>query len=160
MVRKPKIQYVGQFYVYGSEAKQLELKEKVKEEKIQLPLPKFETVHKLQIEPVAVVSILLSMVLLFSMVLGTIQIQNAWAEYGVMESYVAGLEKTNAQLNHSYHTKFDLEEVKAAAISLGMVPVSELQTLSVSVTVPEAVEEPSFLEAAWEDFLWLVDGLL
>ena len=160
MVRKPEIQYVGQFYVYGSEAKQPEVREKIQKEKIQLPLPKFETIRKIQVEPVAIASIAIAMVLLFAMVLGITRIQSAWAEYGIMSDYVTQLEKTNAELNHSYHTKFDLAEVEAAARSLGMVPASELETISVTVTVPEAVEEPSFFETAWEDFKWFVDGLL
>ena len=38
MSQKPKIQYVGQFYIHGSEARQLELQEKKKRAKSKLPL--------------------------------------------------------------------------------------------------------------------------
>ena len=37
MVRKPDIQYVTQFYSYGSEAKVLELKPKTQKKKFTLP---------------------------------------------------------------------------------------------------------------------------
>ena len=38
MSQKPKIQYVGQFYIHGSEARQLELQEKRKQARSKLPL--------------------------------------------------------------------------------------------------------------------------
>ena len=37
MVQKPKIQYVGQFYVHGSEARKLELQQEKKKAKTSLP---------------------------------------------------------------------------------------------------------------------------
>ena len=160
MARKPEIQYIGQFYVYGSEAKQLEVKEKVKKEKIHLPLPKFETIRKIQVEPVAIGSIVIAMVLLFAMVLGTVRIQSAWAEYNVMNDYVTELQNVHAERLHNYRVKCDLDKIKATALSLGMVPASELETITVDVTVPQKAEEPSFFQAAWEEFKWFIDGLL
>ena len=44
MSQKPKIQYVGQFYIHGSEARQLELQEKKKQAKSKLPLERLRKI--------------------------------------------------------------------------------------------------------------------
>ena len=46
MERKPEIQYVGQFYVYGSEARQLEEKKR-RQAKTSLPMARLEKLEKL-----------------------------------------------------------------------------------------------------------------
>ena len=46
MNQKPKIQYIGQFYVHGSEARALELQEQKKQAKTRLPLAKLEPIEK------------------------------------------------------------------------------------------------------------------
>ena len=157
MTRKPEIQYIGQFYVYGSEAKQpvREPKEKI----AQLPMPKLAQVQKIYLDPVAIVGLVVAVVMLFVMVAGTIQIQEAWQEYHVMSDYVSRLKATNADLKAEYREKVNLTEIESTAISMGMVPISELQTMDVTVTVPEAKEEPSALEEAWDDFVWFMEGL-
>ena len=64
MERKPDIQYIGQFYVYGSEAKQLEEQSEQKKRKIRLPLLKAEKIYRIQVDPVAICAILTAAVML------------------------------------------------------------------------------------------------
>ena len=45
MVQKPKIQYIGQFYVHGSEAKKLELLEQKKKARTKLPLARLQQIE-------------------------------------------------------------------------------------------------------------------
>ena len=48
MIHKPEIQYIGQFYVYGSEARQLEHK-KQRKPKTKLPMARVRKVEKISV---------------------------------------------------------------------------------------------------------------
>ena len=154
MVRKPDIQYVGQFYIHGSEAQKLAPKQE-KQSKTRLPLVRMEKVQAIYLDPVAIVAIAVAVVMLVTMVAGILAVQSTWQEYEVMEGYVSGLRRENARLEKAYRDSYDLEEIAAAAKTMGLVPRSEVQTRTISVTLPEPEPEPT----AWEDFLWFVKGL-
>ena len=74
MAQKPEIQYVGQFYVHGSEARELARKNEKKKAKTQLPLHRFERVRKVHVDPLAIGSILMAAVLLVTMVMGALSL--------------------------------------------------------------------------------------
>lgn len=139
MVQKPKIQYVGQFYVHGSEARALELVQP-KKTKTKLPLAKLEKIEKIYIDPVAVAGIAVAVIMLITMVIGAVQIYEDWQEYAAMEQYVSYLHRENARLSHEYRSSYDLDEIRMKALALGMVPKSEVEVIPVTVTVP--VPEP------------------
>ena len=139
MVQKPKIQYVGQFYVHGSEARALEL-EQPKKTKTKLPLAKLEKIETIYIDPVAVAGIAVAVIMLITMVIGAVQIYEDWQEYEVVAQYVSELHRENARLTHAYRSSYDLEEIEMKALALGMVPKSELEKITVTVTLP--VPEP------------------
>ena len=70
MTEKPKIQYIGQFYVPGSEAQVLAPKKKKKKAKTKLPIAKQEQVKAIYIDPVALIGITVAVVMLAVMVVG------------------------------------------------------------------------------------------
>ena len=137
MNQKPKIQYVGQFYVHGSEAHQLQLQEQKRQAKTKLPLARIQKIEKVYVDPVALAGIVVAVVMLVTMVLGAVQIKRDWDRYEQVSAYVSELKKENARLNHAYHLSYDLEDIKAKALAMSLVPKSELETVSITVTVPE-----------------------
>ena len=137
MNQKPKIQYVGQFYVHGSEARQLQLQEQKRQAKTKLPLARIQKIEKVYVDPVALAGIVVAVVMLVTMVLGAVQIKRDWDRYEQVSAYVSELKKENARLNHAYHLSYDLEDIKAKALAMGLVPKSELETVAITVTVPE-----------------------
>ena len=141
MVQKPKIQYVGQFYVHGSEAKALEQAEKQKKAKTRLPLAQLEKIEKIYIDPVALAGIAVAVVMLITMVVGALQIRDDWKAYEEMADYVTYLHSENARLTHEYRSSYDLDEIKMKALAMGMVPKSELEVIHVTVTVPQPEPE-------------------
>ena len=146
MNQKPKIQYVGQFYVHGSEARALQLQEEKRQAKTKLPLARIQKIEKVYIDPVALAGIAVAVVMLVTMVLGAIQIKRDWDQYERVSSYVSELKRENARLSHAYHLSYDLEDIKTKALAMGMVPKSELQTMAVNVTVPEPEVELTRME--------------
>ena len=146
MNQKPKIQYVGQFYVHGSEARKLQLQEEKRQAKTKLPLARIKAIEKIYVDPVALVGIAVAVMMLFTMVLGAIQLKRDWDQYEQVAAYVSELKKENARMNHLYRSSYDLEDIKTKAVSMGMVPKSELQTMAVTVTIPAPEVEPTRME--------------
>ena len=146
MNQKPKIQYVGQFYVHGSEARALQLQEEKRQAKTKLPLTRIQKIEKVYVDPVALMGIVVAMVMLVTMVLGAVQIKRDWDQYERVSSYVSELKRENARLNHAYRLSYDLEDIKSKALAMGMVPKSELKTMAVTVTVPEPEPELTRME--------------
>ena len=137
MNQKPKIQYVGQFYVHGSEARQLQLQEEKRQAKTKLPRVRIQAIEKIYVDPVALVGIAVAVVMLVTMVLGAVQIKRDWDQYERVSAYVSELKRENARMSHAYRSSYDLADIEAKALAMGLVPKSELQTMAVSVTVPE-----------------------
>lgn len=157
MAQKPEIQYVGQFYVHGSEARELARKQQKEQRKAKttLPLHRFERVSKVYVDPLAIGSILVAAVLLVTVVMGTLGLQTAWEDLETAQEYVYQLEKNHRILVNDYRSGYDLEEVRAAALEMGLIPASEAAVRSIHVTVP--VQQP---ESTWiDDLMWFLDGL-
>ena len=72
-----------------------------------------------------------------------------------MSHYLSQLQQENARLEHNYHISYDMAEVEAKALSMGMVPLDQIPAMSVRVTVPA----PEVEETAWDEFVWFVKGL-
>ena len=159
MVRKPDIEYVGKFYVYGSEAKELAQEVKPKKVRTQLPLQKLQSIQRIYVDPVALFGIAVAVVMLVTMVIGAVHIHDTWTEYEVMQNYVAKLEQENVMLQREYHNGYDLTEIEATALSMGMIPREEAQTMQVRVTIPVVEEEPSVWEEFCDYIQWFIDGL-
>jgi len=146
MNQKPKIQYVGQFYVHGSEARQLQVQEEKRQAKTRLPLARIQAIEKVYVDPVALTGIVVAVIMLVTMVLGAVQLKQDWDQYEQVSAYVSELKRENARMSHIYRSSYDLEDIKTKALSMGMIPKSEMQTMSVTVTVPVPEAEPTRME--------------
>ena len=155
MNQKPKIQYVGQFYIHGSEARQLELQENKKHAKSKLPLERLRKVEVIYLDPVAIFGIVTALVLLAVMTVGVLQIRDDWKDYQTMSNYVSRLNSENAELKADYRSQYDLEDIRVKAEALGMVPKSQLEVRTVYVTIPQPEPERTWLE----EIQWFLSGL-
>lgn len=156
MTPKPKIQYVGQFYVHGSEARKLEPKKERKIPKTKLPVERLKTKESINLDPVAMMAIVVAVVMLFTMAAGALQLKSDWEEYHAGERYLSYLNRENARLERVYRSSFDLEEIRSKALALGLKPREDVEERSVQLVlpVPEAEEsQESKLVAFWKG-LW------
>ena len=155
MVQKPEIQYIGQFYVYGSEARETAPRQSRRKSKYLLPEIRPRQEQRIYVDPVALCAMVVAVVMLAALALGAIQISESWREYDAMERYLMELKKENSQLEHEYREGFDLEEIQSTALALGMIPATEAKVIPVKVTVPEPEPEPT----VWEEMVWFLKGL-
>ncbi len=160
MAQKPykyQIEYIQKFYSYGSEAKVIEFKPVYKEEPKPVP-PKFEKepVTRLCIDPLAFCGLMVAVVMLVVMLSGIIRFNVVAQDHVVLQSYVNQLREDNALLSQRYAASYDLEEMDVTARALGMIPISEVQTMTMKVEVPQREEDPSF----FDNVVWFLSGLL
>ena len=155
MVRKPDIQYVTQFYSYGSEAKVLELKPEKKKQKF--TLPKVVPQHKINIyvDPVAWAAVAVALVMVVLMAVSVNGYLKACAEYEAMTNYVIELQNTNVQKQQEYVTLYDLADIEEKALALGMIPMEEAEVITFTPAYPEPETEPG----RWENIIWFLKGL-
>lgn len=155
MARKPDIQYIGQFYVHGSEAKELARQEQIRKAKTTLPEQRVDQVRKVYVDPVALCGILVAVVMLAVMVFGAVQIHSAWQEYETVAASLNDLQREHAVLEHGYKGSYDLADIQAKAVAMGMIPASEAEVIQIHVQLPEKTPEPTW----WEDLVWLWKGM-
>lgn len=156
MARKPDIQYVGQFYIHGSEARELARQEQAKHAKTTLPLAGVQRIEKVYVDPIALMGIAVAVIMLVVMLIGALNIHQAWQEHQAMSAYLGELKQCNTVLEHSYRSGFDPEDIRAKATAMGMVPLAEANVVDVYVTMPVVEEEPTW----WEDVRWFLEGLI
>lgn len=153
MIQKPKIQYVGQFYIYGSEAPAL--KDKRKKAKTGLPVARPTPVDEIRVEPVAILSIFLAVTLVLVMGVGAIRLYGEVRTYTVMADYADSLAQENTRVRQAYRECVDLSEIESRAKALGLVPVDQVEVLTVHLTPPITQQE----ETLWDDIQWFFRGL-
>lgn len=157
MARKPDIQYVGQFYVHGSEARAPEIKPIPKPVKRPVAQPRPEKKMELLVDPVALASIAVAAVMLVLMVVSTMHYVQALTDYQNMEQYVISLQDENARLSHELQINdaYDLDSIRTTALTMGMIPAGEAETAQITLNIPQPEPEPTF----WDNLTWFFQGL-
>jgi len=155
MVQKPDIQYVTQFYSYGSEAKVLELKPKVQKKKFVLPKATPQQKIRIQVDPVAWTGIVVAVVMIVLMAVSVNSYLDACAEYEVMTNYVIELQNFNVEKQQEYVQLYDLNDIEQKALALGMIPIGEARVVTISPVLPEPEPETPW----WENITWFMKGL-
>ena len=155
MVQKPDIQYVTQFYSYGSEAKVLELKPVQKKQKKALPIAKPQQKIRIAVDPVAVAGILLAVVMIFVMAVSVNSYLETCDEYRTMTKRVITLQNINVEKQQDYKSLYDLDDIREKALALGMIPLEEAQVFTITPVIPEPEPEPAW----WENISWFMKGL-
>ena len=155
MAEKPDIQYISRFFVPGSDAPQVAPKYEPKRAKTTLPKVQPKEKISIYVDPVALGSVVVAVVLLILMAVSFVRFEQACDNHQAMENTLTELRHENATRQYSYTSLVDLEAIEEQAVALGLVPVSEVQTIHVQVTVPVAEPEPTW----WDNILWFLEGL-
>jgi len=154
MARQPEVKYINA-YVSGSMAYQLNTAPARKKKRVTLPKPRREKKVVVRLDPVAICGIAMAAVLLVLLVVGFTRLQDARAEAAALESYVSDLWEENKQLQDTYSSGYDLDEIEKVAQAMGMVPQSQIPQVEIEVNVPQQESQPT----AWESFFAFLTGL-
>lgn len=151
MAMQPEIRYINA-YVSGTAAPQPE-KRPQKRTMAQLPKAKKQLRYVIPVDLVALGGILSAVVLVIMLTVGLVQMNQAQQEAKIYRDYAMSLQQENAQLQDTYTSGYDLEEVRQIAIAMGMVPMEEVPHLQMQVETPQVEQEPTAWESFWTFFL-------
>lgn len=147
MARKYTERYV-RYYTFGSAAAKLEQQQK------QAELPKYKAPQKrrpIAFDPFAVAGNAVAILLAVLMVVGLIQVAGTTAQVRELETKVAVLELEQQMLQERYESGYDLEEVRIAAQSMGMVQVQDADHVRLNIPA----ENQQVQQLSWWDSLLL-----
>lgn len=146
MARKADIQYVHHYYTSGTAAKKVAVKAQPKKK----PIPHFEPRFILpdrevvvKVDPISIGAIVVCAVLMVMMVVSLFQYSGAYQRNVELQKYIYALEEENLYLERDYKANIDLDQIEAQAMALGMIPVSEAQTIQISGRAPAHEAEPT-----------------
>lgn len=146
MARSNDIQYI-RYYTPGSAAEKLELPRPVKTQ----PKPKAKTEKPaspvLQVDALAVVGIVVAAVMLLCMLMGCIQVHSLNRQVQDLEVYVSQLELRQDTLRADYEHGYDINEIRTAAQSMGLVPKDQVQHVTVHIPETETLVEYTWWES-------------
>ena len=147
MARKTTERYV-RYYTFGSTAVKLDRREH------RAALPKYTAPAKrkpIPVDPVALVGSAVAIVLAILMIVGFAQVAHTSAQVKKLETQVMTLELEQEGLRQKYENGYDLEEVRAAAESMGMIPAEE----AIHVRVPVPAQTVEIETLSWWDSMLL-----
>ena len=147
MARNTTERYV-RYYTFGSTAAKLDRRER------KAALPKYKTPEKRQpiaVDPIALMGSAVAILLAVLMLVGFAQVAHTSAQVHKLETQVMTLELEQEQLRQKYENGYDLEEVRAAAESMGMIPAEE--AIHVRVELPGQTVQIEHL--SWWDSVML-----
>lgn len=147
---RSEIQYI-RYYSAGSAAARLELPELPKEVRKPAPKPKktARTKPVLVMDRMAFIGIAVTVVMLLLFAVGIIQTAFINHELTQTLAQVEQLRRENETLKAQYDEVLDLEQIRIAAETMGMVPAEQVPHIQVSVHVDEPAEE----QTGWQNFL-------
>ena len=151
MAMQPEVRYINA-YVSGNVAVQ---PEKMPQKKSSARLPKARKQQKwlIHVDLVAVGGIMAAFVLSIMLIVGLVQMNQAQREASMFKEYALSLKQDNAEMRHTYASGYDLEEVRDIAITMGMVPVEQVEHVTMQVVTPQVEQEPTAWESFWAFFL-------
>lgn len=157
MGKKHDILYVN-FYTGGSAAHKIELAPPQPQPAESIPAPKARPKKRtvVYVDPLALASIAVSVVMLVLMLVGMATLTEAHTQEARMEAYVQLLQEKNARLQAEFDENYDPAAIEEAALALGMVPVEQVEHRTIYVEpMAEAPVELTF----WEQVQAFFEGL-
>ena len=145
MARKYNDRYV-RFYTYGSAAV------KVEDPRRTASLPKEQKAQKrkpIPFDPFAFAGNVVAVFMAILMIVGFIQVAVTNAKVQELETQLMVLEQQEQMLLEKYYGSFDLDEVRAAADSMGMIPIEEAAHVQIRVDAPNVEVQ----QISWWDSL-------
>jgi cell division protein FtsL len=148
MARQPDIQYV-RYYTSGSAARKIEPQpEKKKKNPVapQRPRVRREKKTVIHLDPISVLAVMVAGIMLITMAVGMLRLGAVNAEVKAMDDYVAQLQQENTALRQEYEAGYDLKDVEQKALEMGLVPIEQVEHVTVELPEISVEEEPTFWE--------------
>lgn len=151
MAMRTEIRYINA-YVSGTAAPQTVERPRPKSN-VRLPKAKKPQKRLIQVDMVSLAGIATALLLAVMLVVGLVQMNQARQEAKMYKEYALSLRQENAQLRDTYHSSYDLEEVRKISAAMGMVPADQVEHIQMEVTPPRQEQEMNAWESFWSFFV-------
>lgn len=155
MARREDIQYV-RYYAYGSAAPRIHSEPDKLAGRQADPIPE-EQRKTILFDPVAIIGTAIAAVMILCVIIGFCQLNGSNNEIQAMENYISDLNSDNYALNREYSSGYDLEQIRTAAEGMGLVPVEQVEHITIHIPEPEVEVELPWWEQIWNDFLSMIE---
>lgn len=145
MARQPDVQYI-QMYNHGSTARKLALRPEVRKKKYQLPeqLPQKQQLRQAVLDPLSICAVAVACVMLVAMLIGMFRVAELSGRRQELEEYIGVLQEQRADLQKSYESAYDLDQVELRARQMGMISVEEAAHIQMGDAELETQQGPGF----------------
>ena len=150
MARRDEIRYV-QYYTSGSAAYLLDKKPEQKKQTTEFIPSKPARQITIKLDPVAVLGTVVAVIMLVCVLIGVAQVNRVNEQIGLVETQLSGLKAEYSILESEYAHGYDLDEIRVAAMAMGMVPQEQVRHITVSASVPHPEEALSWWESLVSD---------
>ena len=147
MARQPDVQYI-QMYNYGSTARKLAPLPQNRKGKYQLPeqQPVRQQVKQPVLDPLSVCAILVAGVMLVAMLIGMFRVGELTGRRQELQQYVGVLQEQRADLQKTFESSYDLQQVESRARQMGLVSGAEVTHVQMGAVNLESQQEAGFAE--------------
>lgn len=150
MARKDEIQYV-RYYAVGTAARKLEPEQEQRRKARPAAKPKEERIP-IPFDLVAVFGTAVAVVMILCVLVGFAQVNRVNDQIAAMEQHISALKNENYVLQKEYESSYDLEQIRIAAEAMGLVPIEQVQHITIHIPEPDPAAELSWWEEMWNDF--------
>lgn len=150
MADRNNIQYV-RYYAPGSEAIKLDPKPERRAKPLPKPVPEEERIP-IRFNPVEVFGCTVAVIMVVCVIVGFCQLYGLNTQLAQARTDLSTQKNINYELEKNYHNGYDLEEIRAAAEAMGLVPMERVQHITISIPEPEEVEELPWWQEWWLEF--------
>lgn len=150
MAKRSEIQYV-RYYATGSEALKLDPQpqHRKKARAAQVPAEERKVLHY---DPVALFGTAVAVLLVVCVVIGFIQLNQMNDRIAQAQNNLSALKSQHYELETNYKNGYDLDEVRDAADAMGLVPMEQVEHITVHIPEPEVVEPLPRWQQWWLEF--------
>lgn len=158
MAKRDEIQYV-RYYAVGSTARKLEPKRQPRRRAAEQAAPKPEEQRiPIYFDRTAVLGTALAVVMLLCVVFGFGRVNRLNQQIADMEAHIAGLRAENYGYQKDYANGVDLDDVRAAAEAMGLVPMEQVRHITVHIPQPEEPQELPWWQELWNDWIAMFES--
>ena len=157
MARQWDIQYINA-YVSGTTAYQVQPVVPKKKKPVHLPKPRKEKRIPIAVDPVAIMSIAVALVLAVALLVSFVELGVTIQKNQQMEAYLQQLQEDNQRLQEQYEAGYDLDYIRETALAMGLVPMEQVQHIQMAADSDNIVDVEIQM-SVWEAFCAFVTGL-
>lgn len=150
MAEKERIEYV-RYYAPGTEALKVDPKLRRQERAMKKPQTRREPTV-IHFDPTAVFGCTVAVAMALCVLFGFFRLYRINNEVALAQNDLTVQKSLHYELETNYANGYDLDEVRAAAEAMGLVPMEQVQHITVHIPEPEPVVELPWWQEWWASF--------